>query len=421
VNNIGEIWQKLLDVDFRISTDTRGDVSGTIFFALKGGRFDGNEFTLMALENGAIGVVTDNPRLGNRRGVYVVENTLVALHDIARKYRSTFDIPIIAIGGSNGKTTSKELIREVLETRYQVHSTSGNFNNYVGLPLSILSMDKKTDIAIFEIGANHQHEHTELLNILNPTHVIVTNNGLDHLEGFGSREGVRSANREIYDWADSNKKIAFVNFNHPDLIEDSLHLNTITYPDFTLEVIETMPLSIKLGEHKYKTRLYGAYNLENLHTAISVGKFFRIDENTTMLAITKYQPDSWRSQSMNIDGINFIVDCYNANPSSMTLSLRSFLDSAIHPRGIIIGDMLELGEYTLKEHQKIVELVSREKIESHIFIGANFRDALAESDFSHRWFPDSDKAREWLCKQNLQGFTFLLKGSRGMKMEKIIN
>jgi UDP-N-acetylmuramoyl-tripeptide--D-alanyl-D-alanine ligase len=377
--NIGEkIFKELERCKFNISTDTRKDIVGSVYFALKGDSFDGNVFADVALQKGVIAVVTDKPdnlKIKNEK-IFLVENVLKTLQEVAKIYRQSFDIPIITIGGSNGKTTSKELLQNVLKTKYKVHSTSGSFNNHFGVPLSILSMDKKTEIGVFEIGANHPLEHTELLNILQPTFAVVTNNGMDHLEGFSSPEGVRGANGEIYDWALSHKSKVFVNKKHTDLILDSKNNERILYPTEILKSADGEPLTIIWNEKTYKTKLFGNYNLENIELAVSVGQYFDISVSVALEAVCQYEPSGKRSEFQTKNNIDFIVDCYNANPTSMTLALESFLKSDKKPAGVVLGDMLELGKYSETEHKKIVEYVFRQKYDCVVFIGESFKKAL---------------------------------------------
>lgn len=382
-----EIWDKLTLSGFKVSIDTRKNVRGSVFFAIKGDNFDGRDFVEEALNKGAITAVS--------------ENTLEILQKLARRHRDTFSIPIICIGGSNGKTTSKELIRDVLSKSYKTYATSGNFNNHIGLPLSIFAMPKDTELGIFEIGANHLGEHTALLEILAPTHVVVTNNGLDHLGGFGSPAGVRKANKELYDWAKTHGAKAFVHKGHSDLVEDSMGLEIIPYPAH--------------GEQAYKTKLFGKYNFENIELALAVGKHFAVEESQALEAIGNYTPQNRRSEVRKIGSNTFIVDCYNANPSSMAHALESFIQETKSPRGVILGDMLELGNYAEKEHRKIFEMLDN-KFDLVVLIGENFREVAGKT----LWFKDAKEARTWFEKEGLTGYTILLKGSRGMTLEKLI-
>jgi len=418
-DNISKIFAELEKCNFKVSKDTRKDVSGSIYFALKGGQFDGNTFVYLAMEKGAVGAIADDPRITGEN-IYLVDDALETLQTVAQMYKELFSIPIIVIGGSNGKTTSKGLIGEVLKTKYKVHAAEESLNNHFGVPLSILSMDREIDIGIFEIGANHPGEHTTLLNLLNPTIVVVTNNGMDHLEGFGSPSGAREANKEIYNWASSHSATAFVDKNQSDLMKDSKNLERIKYPLYKLEITNSTPLTIQFEGKQYITKLTGDYNVENIQLALSVGAHFKIEADQALNAICEYVPASKRSQFVKKGNVGFVVDCYNANPSSVELSLDSFLKSIGHPRGVILGDMLELGSYSDAEHLRVVEYISKQDLESVVFIGSNFKKILGNEDFKYQWFADSDKAREWFSKQNFDGYTFLLKGSRGVAVENIL-
>ncbi|MEY4602195.1 MAG: hypothetical protein RL292_136 [Candidatus Parcubacteria bacterium] len=350
-----EILQKN---NYNISTDTRKDISGSVYFALKGDNFDGSQFVQEALDKGAVAVVTEDASKAGEN-VYIVENVLQSLQELSSAYRDLFTIPIIALGGSNGKTTSKELLKKTLGQKYKVHATEGSLNNHIGVPLSIFSMPRDTEIGIFEIGANHPNEHSELLEILKPTHVVVTNNGMDHLEGFGSPEGSRRANKEIYDWAKGNGAKVFVHKGHTDLLEDSSRTEQIVYPDYTLENTPGTFLSFICDDISYTTQMIGSYNKENIELAVSIAEFFDVKREDTLRGIVDYAPSARRSQFMQKNNIDFIVDCYNANPTSMKLSLNSFLASNAPSKGVILGDMLELGEYADEEHKKVVESVLR--------------------------------------------------------------
>ena len=419
MSNADAILKELERCYYRVSTDTRLDLNGSIYFALKGENHDGNLFVQDALKKGAKAVVTDKKENAGEN-VFVVDSTLKTLQEVARKYREQFSIPIIVIGGSNGKTTSKDLISSVLETKYKIHRTKENLNNEIGLPLSLLNMGKKSEIGVFEVGANHAGEHLELMKILSPTIVVVTNNGLDHLEGFGSPEGVRKANKEIYDWALKNKVLAFVDKEQKDLVEDSERLERILYPEHKLEITNSAPLSIKFENKEYVTNLAGDYNLANIGLALSVGKHLNVNPDTALKAVCQLIPSPNRSQLVTKNGVRFVVDCYNANPSSMEASLSSFLKSTKGQKGVILGDMLELGKYSAEEHKKIVKHVSEQKLDCIVFVGPEFKKALENESLKHLWFPDSLKTKEWFIGEKFNEFTFLLKGSRGIKIERIL-
>lgn len=419
MDDISPIWQELQKNNFKISTDTRKDLSGSIYFALKGENFDGNNFVKEALEKGAVLSVTDNPeKVGEN--IYLVEDVLKTLQFVANKYRKEFNVPILVIGGSNGKTTSRELIGQVLKSKYKTYVTKENLNNHIGLPLSILQIPKDSEVAVFEIGANHKGEHAKLLNILEPDIVAVTNNGLDHLEGFGSPEGVREANKEIYDWAYENSSLAFVNKNLEDLLEDSSKLERILYPEIQLSYSHGDFLRINFEDVEYATNLVGDFNILNIDLALSVAKYFDIDIHTALEKISELKPFTKRSELLEKDGNTFILDCYNANPSSMKLSLESFANSFQKPKGVILGDMLELGSYSKEEHKKIVDQVKEYDFDRIVFVGPNFKEVL-DNSFEYKWFTNSKEAKEWFKKEDFKGFTFLLKGSRGIKIEQIFD
>lgn len=418
--DIEPLLKELEKVDFKVSTDTRKDISGTVYFALRGESFDGNTFVSNALQKGAIAAVTDNLEITGEN-IFHVEDVLKTLQEVAQIYRQSFTIPIIAIGGSNGKTTSKDLIRSVLGTKYKVHATEGSLNNHIGVPLSILSMKPETEIGIFEIGANHLGEHKELLDILHPTHAVVTNNGMDHMGGFGGKDGSRRGNKEIYDWAKTHEIQVFVHTHHLDLIEDSEGSARILYPTETLKNVGSTPLALEWNNTVYETHLVGNYNTENIELAVSIGSYFKIDPDLALRAISTYIPLSKRSELLIKGNTTFIIDCYNANPTSMILALESFIESPAEAKGVVLGDMLELGEYSDEEHKKIVEYVLVQNFQTLIFVGKDFKKALEGVGADFKWFSDSDTAREWFKGQKFDNYTILLKGSRGSKIEKILD
>lgn len=414
------IIKKLEACNFTVSTDTRKDLKGSVFFALKGENFNGGNFVEEALSKGAYAVVTENTTKAGEH-VYIVENALETLQKCASTYRELFTIPLIAIGGSNGKTTSKELLKKTLEQKYKIHGTDGSLNNHIGVPLSILSMSLDTEIGIFEIGANHPGEHLELLNILKPTYVVVTNNGMDHLEGFGSPDGSRLANKEIYDWAKINSAKVFVNKKHQDLTEDSEGTSQLVYPSHEFALAHTTPLSFTYKHDLYTTQIIGAYNIENIELAVSLAEYFEVTSEEACTAVCKYTPGSKRSQFLHTEQNDFVIDCYNANPTSMKLSLESFIASSFSKKGVVLGDMLELGDYANEEHKKIVEYILTIPIEIRIFIGPLFGAVLENIPGEYVWFQTTNEAKKWFDAQDFKSFTFLLKGSRGVQVEKILS
>jgi UDP-N-acetylmuramoyl-tripeptide--D-alanyl-D-alanine ligase len=419
MDTLSLIIKELEACNFNASTDTRKDLKGSVFFALKGDNFDGGNFIEEALSKGAFAVVTENITKSQER-VHIVENVLETLQKCASKYRELFTIPLIAIGGSNGKTTSKELLKKTLGQKYNIHGTDGSLNNHIGVPLSILLMSRNTEIGIFEIGANHPKEHLELLNILKPTHVVVTNNGMDHLEGFGSPEGSRLANKEIYDWAKLHHTNVFVHKKHQDLLEDSEGTSRVLYPGHEFTLAHTTPLSFMYKQSLYTTQMVGAYNIENIELAVSLAEYFKTTPEDACRAVCEYSPSSKRSQFLHREDNDFVVDCYNANPTSMKLSLESFLTSPATKKGVVLGDMLELGEYADEEHKKIFKYVLASPFSTRIFIGNFFKKALEGVSGDYVWFETSTEAHDWFTAQHFTGVTFLLKGSRGIQVEKIL-
>ena len=420
MDTLSLIIKELEACNFNASTDTRKDLKGSVFFALKGDNFDGGNFIEEALSKGALAVVTENITKAQER-VHIVENVLETLQKCASTYRELFTIPLIAIGGSNGKTTSKELLKKTLGQKYNIHGTDGSLNNHIGLPLSILSMSRNTEIGIFEIGANHPKEHLELLNILKPTHVVVTNNGMDHLEGFGSPEGSRLANKEIYDWSKLHHTNVFVHKKHQDLLEDSEGTSQVLYPGHEFTLAHTTPLSFMYRQSLYTTQMVGAYNIENIELAVSLAEYFEVTSEDACAAVCTYIPGSKRSQFLHTEHNDFVIDCYNANPTSMKLSLESFTESPFSKKGIIFGDMLELGNYAHEEHKKAVEHALSVPLEIRIFIGPLFGAVLEHIHGEFEWFENVGEAKKWFNAQNFKGITFLLKGSRGIQVEKILD
>ncbi len=412
----------------RINTDTRTVRQGDLFFALKGEKFNANEFATEALAKGANYVIIDEEKYAVDNRCILVPSVLETLQQLARYHRLQFKIPIIAIAGSNGKTTTKELIYAVLSTTYKTHYTAGNFNNHIGLPITLLNMPADTEMGVIEMGANHLKETYQLCEIAEPNYGVVTNNGKDHLSGFGSLEGVKQANSELYEWLRTVKGTVFVNGVDTDLMQASKDLNQIIYGQHKLnnctgEIVKANPLlSIKLelaGEFKIiQTNLAGAYNLDNILCAACIGQYFKVPSEKIALAISSYQPANNRSQVKAWLGNTFIVDCYNANPSSMKLALESFEQIESDKKMVILGDMLELGEYSYQEHLQIATLLTSLNIQKVILIGSEF--ALVKSTIDCEWFYNISDAQKWFASQSFHDWHILLKGSRGIALEKLI-
>lgn len=398
-----DIYRKFLETS-GLTTDSREDITGKFFVALKGDTFDANNFIEQIINTKVSYVVTTRKEFSDDPRIIVVNDTLETLQQLAAYHRSQFSIPMIAIGGSNGKTTTKELVATVLEQKFKVLKTEGNLNNHIGVAKTLLNLNKAHEVAVIEIGANHQGEHLVLMHIVRPTHVLVTNNGLDHLEGFGSPEGVRTANKEIYDWARDNKATAFVDESQSDLVEDSIGLGRFFYS----------PDSIA-----YESNLAGDFNKINVLAAMKIGETFGVDSEDIARAIKNYQPGLLRSEFLEYKGAHWTVDCYNANPSSMRVAIDSFINSSQGKKGLILGGMREMGDYSQSEHQKLVDYVIQQNPDLVILVGNEFDTCTIPENF--HLFKTSLEAKNYLESISVDSFDLLLKGSRGIKMEVVIN
>ena len=398
-----------------VCTDTRSIVPGSVFFALKGASFNGNTFALQALQAGAAFAVVDED-VGEDERLIKVSDVLSALQECALEYRRHLNIPTIGLTGSNGKTTTKELFKAVLKTKYKVHATKGNFNNHIGVPLTILSAPKETEILIVEMGANHQKEIEFLSQLCAPNFGYITNFGKAHLEGFGGIEGVVKGKSELYTYLKNEGGTAFVN---PD---DSLQLEKTKALDrifFEKELIlkKTTPfLTVAYRGSSIKSQLIGTYNFTNICAAITVGHHFGIAPTAIKEALESYVPSNNRSQIIQKGTHTIVLDAYNANPTSMKAAIESFKTMEGENKVLILGDMFELGKYELEEHQKIATLLQSATFKKVYLIGALFHkittDALQFKEFSD--------FKQHLKTQNLSNGTILIKGSRGMQLERVL-
>lgn len=410
----------------RIVTDHRKIESGNLFWGIKGEKFDGNSFASAALEAGAAFAIIDNKDFWINDRTLLVEDSLLTLQQLARHHRRQLNIPFIAICGSNGKTTTKELTAAVLSKKYKTFATAGNLNNHIGVPLTLLSIHNEIEIAVIEIGANHLHETEELCAIAEPDFGVITNNGKDHLEGFGNIQNVIKANAELYLWLKNNHGTAFVNTNHPDLVSGSLDLKKITYgKELVNEVIyedveNTIFSGIKIPSFNLSilSQLFGQFNNENLATAYTIGHYFKVPNQLIKQAIEEYTPGMNRSQVKEVNGNTYYIDCYNANPSSMKLSLESFSQLNASPKRVILADMLELGEYSFSEHKAIIDLLKTLDFQDIILIGKFFGEFKQEITCTH--FNHTEDAKVWLSEKKDSGWNVLLKGSRGYKLENLL-
>lgn len=406
-----------------IETDSRKVIKGQMFFALRGENFDGNVFASAALEKEAAYVIVDDQSLNHNddNRIVLVENVLQTMQDLARHHRKQLNIPIISITGSNGKTTTKELARDVLAKKYKVLATLGNLNNHIGVPLTLLSITDDIEIAIIEMGANHQGEIELLCNIVKPNYCMITNIGKAHMEGFGGIEGIKMGKSEMYRYVASHNGKIFINTDDEVLI--SLlpeHAETIPYKSSEfIQIVQDESLIVyKSDNREYFTNMYGAYNIHNIAFSIKVGQYFNVDVNDIHQAITSYKPSNNRSQLFEHGANRIILDAYNANPTSMQASIESFIKLG-GDQVVVLGDMFELGDYSREEHLKIIDFVEQFNFIDIIYIGKMF-SSLSFGKSGH-FFNNIEDAKAYFKSQNYHGKNILMKGSRGIAVEKILN
>jgi UDP-N-acetylmuramoyl-tripeptide--D-alanyl-D-alanine ligase len=411
----------------KIQTDTRKISGGEIFFALKGPNFNGNHFVRQALEKGAALAVADEPTGTADNRILTVNDCLGTLQDLALHHRRQFKIPFIAITGSNGKTTTKELVHTVLSRKYRTYTTEGNLNNHIGIPLTILSVRPDAEMAVIEMGANHQKEIAGYCTYTLPTHGIITNCGKAHLEGFGGVEGVRKGKGELYDYLRASDGTAFVMWDYDYLQEMSRGIShVITYgtKDASIngKVVSSEPfLQVSIAGsstlENLSTRLVGDYNLPNILVAVTVGKTFGVPETDIREAIESYTPSNSRSQLVRKGSNRIVLDAYNANPTSMKAAIENFARQHHGNKYVLIGGMMELGDESSREHADIVNLLSRYRWKKVVLVGGDF----ANISHPYLFFPNAGEARQWLAEQHIENGLFLIKGSRSIQMEKILD
>ncbi len=428
MKTIQDLYQRYL-ASPKISTDTRGDVQDSLFFALSGENFNGNTFAKQALIKGARLAVIDDPTLDEQNGQYfVVPNVLEALQNLALYHRESTKVTVIGITGSNGKTTTKELIAKVLETEKEIIATQGNFNNHIGVPLTLLRITSKTQIAVVEMGANHQGEIAVLCELARPNLGIITNIGKAHLEGMGGFEGVIKAKNELYQYLKTNNGTVLVNADDTLLMDLSEGMHRITYGlgsgetnGLMTKELPALKMTITDQHHtkfEVNTSLYGHYNIPNILAAVAIGQYFRIKNKNISKAIASYIPSNSRSQKMATETNLLFLDAYNANPVSMREAILSFHKMNNTNPWFILGDMFELGEAAHDEHKQIIDLLLQLKAKHVILTGKNFTSCLAETQF--RGFETTDDALIFLQNSPINNAQVLVKGSRGMQLEKLI-
>ena len=423
IEKIYSVFQKSTGV----CTDTRTLKKEQLFFALHGPNFNGNEFTEKALEAGAAFVVVDetSPFKENKR-LIKVENTLATLQYLASYHRQKLNTPIIALTGSNGKTTTKELIRAVLSKKYNLLATHGNLNNHIGVPLTLLKLKKYHQLAIIEMGANHKNEIKSLCEIVQPNWGYITNFGKAHLEGFGSEQGVIEGKSELYHYLIKNNRQILINGDDPKQVELTKSFKVVQFGRKDLHEILIKPNNIIKGELEltfegktFKSALHGAYNLTNLAAAIAFGKLFEVPLKQIQEAVKVYQSDNNRSQKLMIKKTQIILDAYNANPSSMEVAIQAFKQNPKENKAVILGDMFELGSESQKEHENILQLCLDLEIETVFAIGTNF----TKTQIEHPSLSKFEILTDFIHYLELREFNFeavLIKGSRSMKLEDII-
>ncbi len=413
----------------RVTTDSRIVTKNALFFALKGENFNGNAYAQNALENGCSYAIIDEKKFAKNDKYILVNNVLEVLQKLGNHHRRKLGIPILGITGSNGKTTTKELISAVLAKKYNLAYTQGNLNNHIGVPLTLLSMNSETEFGVVEMGANHMNEIRELCEIAEPGYGIITNIGKAHLEGFGSFENIIKTKKELYDFIKIKQGKAFFNYNNEILRKgiNELKLDNVSFGSKDSEVYgevlnteQHLSVKIRIGEFKGKihSKLVGEYNLENILAAVSIGNYFNIKPDDIISAIETYIPKNNRSQFLKTDKNNVILDAYNANPTSVELSVKNFASLKKENSFLILGDMLELGSESEREHEKIVKLLQLLNFENVMLVGDVYHSLRVPS--SYLQFENVNDLKEWLFQNNISKANVLIKGSRGIKLETVV-
>jgi UDP-N-acetylmuramoyl-tripeptide--D-alanyl-D-alanine ligase len=433
IENLYKIFQQ----HPQIVTDSRRITEGCLFFALKGETFDGNAFAEKAIIDGAAYAIIDNADFKKTEQYILVDDVLRTLQQLATHHRRQFDFPVIGIAGSNGKTTTKELVSAVMSKQYKAHFTKGNLNNHIGVPLTLLELHEDHEVAIVEMGANHQEELWELCEIAEPTHGLITNIGKEHLEGFGGLEGVKKGESEIYHWLAQRNGTVFVN-DDEEFLQELLpktglrvvnyqrHLEpSLTNPPYEITLESAEPylkvgfLNVKGEMLHAQSHLIGEYNFGNLSTAIAIGKYFKVPSSKIKEAIESYKPSMNRSQVLTLkNGTTIILDAYNANPTSMQHALRSLAKMPQKNKIAIIGDMFELGEYSENEHRETLDIAKSLKFKELLTVGKQFFEVNTEGVLK---FEKTEEAKDWFQKKRFGKATcILIKASRGMRLETLL-
>lgn len=425
------LYDKFISCNQNITTDTRKITKGCIFFALKGDKFDGNIFAQEALEQGAAYVVVDSTKVVKNDKYILVQDVLTALQQLANYHRKQLNIPVIGITGSNGKTTTKELVYAVLSKKYNTQYTQGNLNNHIGVPLTLLTITSQHQMAVVEMGANHQLEIDALCRIAEPDFGIITNIGKAHLEGFGGIEGVKKGKSELYRYLKEKNGTVFLHGDDNVLADLAKENNKVTYGTNKLYDIvgkcnknslfvelawRTRYKATEVKDAEFiKTNLVGVYNYNNALCAACVGNFFKIEESLINEALQNYTPTNNRSQLQKTENNSLILDYYNANPTSMQAAIENFYNMQANDKMLVLGDMLELGEESIVEHKAIIELLHEKKLNDYLLVGPIFSSLQKEKSFA-----TSKQAEEFLRANSPKNKTILIKGSRGIALEEVV-
>ena len=418
--DIVKFYNLFTECDFQFATDSRSISKGDIFFALKGDNFNGNTYAKQALNDGAAYAVVDEIEEQNGRLIRV-DDVLQFMQDLAQFHRSCFDIPVIGICGSNGKTTSKNLIQIVLKSKYKTHCTAGNFNNHIGVPITLLLMPQDTEIAIVELGTNSPGEIEMLCNIARPNYGLITNIGKEHLEGFGTLEAVAKEESEIYKHINENDGHIFLNADDEWLTRMSRSITKkLSHSKSNVEIKSLVPnIHFEYKSLSFHSELMGDYNLDNILIAIAIGEHFNVPLENIQDAISSYEPDNNRSQLLKRGTNTIILDAYNANPSSMQVAIRNFANMPQSKKVLILGDMFEMGPTANQEHDELLQWCSQFNFNQIYTLGQHFASIFQNSGIST---PSNMETLGAIIKnEKYQETAFLIKGSRGMKMERVLD
>ena len=425
MNDIERIYE-LYKGAYTVTTDSRAITPGCVFVALKGEHFDGNDFALKVAEEGiAACVIADRKDLPKHDKLFVVDDSLKALQELAKLHRETLKIPVIGITGTNGKTTTKELVSAVLSKKYNILYTQGNFNNQLGVPLTLLRIKPGVELAVVEMGASHPGDIDELTNLGEPNYGMITNIGRAHLRDFGGYEGVVKTKNEMYQYIAAHNGMLFVNNDNDLLMGLAKDINKVTYgtcqeADVQGKMLSANPyLSVEWNDYKIDTQLVGDYNFENVMAAICIGTYFKVDDKDIVEALSGYHPTNNRSQVIETGKNRVVMDAYNANPTSMSHAIRNFRNICSDKNVLILGDMLELGEESEKEHRAIIELLHELKFQLVFLVGSEFAKVAKNSTYFR--LTDVDKLIRYIQLNPISGYDILVKGSNGIHLNKIID